>query len=560
MLESLQIRNYVLIDSLDVSFPEGLVIITGQTGAGKSILLGALSLLLGAKADAGVVGASADSCTVEGAFRIPEADAAMAALLEENGIETEDNVLYLRRVVHRSGRSRAYAGEAPVSLPTLQALSSRLVDIHSQHQTLMLSDRGFQRALLDHFAGNDALLETCALAFRRRCELERSLAAARSERDSLARDRDYNEARFKALDDAHLREGELEALEEEQRQLANAGEIKSGLEAARSLLGMEDVEAGGIPVPSLMKEAQKRLDRIAAFLPAAAPLSERLSSLRLELEDVLDELFSLSERVDLSPERLSVVEDRLSLLYGLMKKYDTASIPGLIARREELSAMLYDSDALEETIARLEKEVGTASAHFDACCAALHEARLGAARPFAETVEAAVKALELPYARFEVTLSPAAPGLNGSDAVCFLFSAAGKEPSDLARCASGGELSRLMLCLKAMMARYRNMPTLVFDEIDAGVSGSVADKVGRMICAMGEDMQVLAITHLPQVAAKGDAHYLVEKEYDVSGRSAVTTMRQVTGEERVLEIARMLSGSEILPAAVENARALLGNS
>ncbi len=557
MLESLQIRNYVLIDSLDVSFPEGLVIITGQTGAGKSILLGALSLVLGAKADAGVIGPSAENCVVEAAFRVPSSDTALSALLEENDIEIEDGLLILRRVVHRSGRSRAYAGDAPVSLPVLQALSSRLVDIHAQHETLMLSDRGFQRSLLDHFAGNGELLQACSAAYRCLSDQERRLAAARSEQERLSRDSEYNQARFKALDDARLQEGELESLETEHKQLSNAGEIKGGLEAVGRLLGASDAEDGRVPVASLMKEAQRLLDKVSAYVPSASALSERMSSVRVELEDILDEVFTLDERVELSPQRLSAVEDRLSLLYGLMKKYDAADVAQLIARRDELSSLLYDSSSLEERIAELERSVKAERERFDACCIRLHEARTQAVKPFCEAVEASVRSLELPFAVFGAELSEAAPGPAGTDAVRFVFSASGTTPADLAQCASGGELSRLMLCLKAMMARYENMPTLVFDEIDAGVSGSVADKMGRMICAMGADMQVFAITHLPQVAAQGEAHYLVEKEFDVLGTSAVTSVRQISGEERVREIARMLSGSEITEAAVANARALL---
>ena len=560
MLSSLQIRNYILIDSLDISFPEGLVIITGQTGAGKSILLGALSLLLGAKADASVVGAASDRCVVEGVFRIPEEDTVLRELLDRNEIETEDGCLVLRRIVSRTVRSRAFAGDAPVSLPVLQELSSHLVDIHAQHQTLMLSDHGFQRSLLDHFAGDGTLLSACSDAWRKMTALQEERNAVRAELERLSRDRDYNEARFQALDAAHLREGEWEELEEEHRVLSNAEEIKRNLTAVEQLFGVSDIDDGRLPVSSVMKESGKLLDKVAGFVPAAGPLSERLASVRLELDDILDEVSSLNAGTALSADRLAEVEERISFLYGLMKKYDAADVSELIARRDALSDLLFDSTSLEERLRDLEKRLEAAQQTFQDACSALRDARERACGPFSAEVSALLHSLELPHAAFAVDLSDTAPGPSGADAVRFLFSASGAEPQDLSRCASGGELSRLMLCLKALMARFTNMPTLIFDEIDTGVSGSAADKMGRMICRMGEHMQVFAITHLPQVASQGDAHYLVEKQSVGAGVPEVTTLRRIEGEDRIREIARMLSGSDVTPAAVQNARSLLGQS
>jgi len=558
MLRSLQIRNYVLIDSLDVRFPEGLVIITGQTGAGKSILLGALSLLLGSKADASVIGGDADSCVVEAVFEVPDSDAAIAAVLKENDLEGESGEVIVRRVVNRSGRSRSFVNDSPVNVQVLQAISSRLVDIHSQHQTLMLSDHGFQLSMLDHYAGNISLLDDCKAAYSEMKSLESELAKVSATLNSLSEERDYNEARFRKLDEAGLKEGELEELEAEQKQLANAEEIKQNLCAAESLFSPQDMAGDALPVASALKEVQRLLEKVGKFIPEAQALARRVESSRIELEDISDEVSSMNSRTEISEDRLTIVEDRMSLLYDLLKQYSAASVSELIAKRDALSEKLFDSTALEARKVELEKGIAVASRKYDSICKELHEARTKASGPFAKSVMDSVHSLELEHAVFAVDVSESSASATGKDDVSFLFSAVGSQPVDVAKCASGGEMSRLMLCLKAMMARFVNMPTLIFDEIDTGVSGSAADKMGQMICSMGGDMQVFAITHLPQVAAKGDAHYLVEKEYDVLGTKASTSIHLIDGEARVMEVARMLSGSQITQAAIANARSLLG--
>lgn len=558
MLKSLQIRNYVLIDSLDVSFPEGLVIITGQTGAGKSILLGALSLLLGDKADASAIASGADSCVVEVVFQVPGTDSVTRNLLQENDLDCEDGEIIVRRVVNQSGRSRSFINDSPVNLQILQGITGRLVDIHSQHQTLLLSDKSFQLSMLDHFAGNEKLLSECTAAFTEFKTLERKLDDARKRLAEIEDEREYNLARFQRLDDAHLQDGELEALESEQKQLANAEEIKQELCAVEDLFNPSDPSLDSISVSSALKEAQKQLEKVSRFIPDAASLAQRVSSARAELEDVIDEVSDINSRTELSQDRLEAVEERLSLLYGLLKKYSAQSVAELIAQRDALSDTLFDSDALSHRVEELEASLASKQNEYDAIAVSLAESRRNSSARFAEAIESSIHSLELEHAVFSVELSESAPSSTGRDAIRFLFSAAGSNPQDVARCASGGELSRLMLCLKAMMARFVSMPTLIFDEIDTGVSGSVADKMGRMICSMGRDMQVFAITHLPQVAAKGNAHYLVEKEYDVLGTKATSSVRQISGEERVMEIARMLSGSTVTSAAVQNAKELLG--
>ena len=546
MLRSLQIRNYVLIDSLEVDFPEGLVIITGQTGAGKSILLGALSLLLGSKADASVIGGGAENCVVEGVFLVPESDVSLKGTLEENDIDFSGGELIIRRVVSRSGRSRSFINDSSVALQLLQGIASRLVDIHSQHQTTLLTDRSFQMSMLDHFCGNDGLLAGCRSSFRSLRAMEKELKEVDDRLERLSEERDYVQARWKRLDEARLREGELEELEAEQKQLANAETIKENLCGVEEILGSSN-----------LKEARKMLEKAGKYLPSANELAERLESSRMELKDILDEVASINSRTELSGARLEAVEDRMSLLYDLMKGYSASSVGELIAKKDALSASLFDSDSLQDRRDGLVRSIEDERKNLEGICARLHEARAGSCQAFAEDVLGGLRSLELERASFEVGLSAATLSSTGRDEVRFLFSATGGVPADVAKCASGGELSRLMLCLRAMMARFVNMPTLVFDEIDSGVSGSTADRMGQMICSMGKDMQVFAITHLPQVAAKGDAHYLVEKGYD--GDDAVTTIRPLSGEDRVMELARMLSGSRVSAAAIENARALLSD-
>ena len=546
MLKSLQIRNYVLIDSLDVSFPEGLIIITGQTGAGKSILLGALSMLLGSKADSSVIGSRGDNCVVEAVFEIPEGDEVTWNMLRDNDLDDSSSEVVARRVVSASGRSRSFINDSPVNIQILQGVCSRLVDIHSQHQTLLLTDRSYQLSMLDHLAGNEALLGECASSYHRLKLLEREYEDVSARLSRLDEERDYIQSRLKRLEAAGLVEGELESLEEEQSMLANAESIKESLTGAENLIDTTS-----------LKEARKLLEKAGGFLPEARELGERLESARVELNDILDEVSSINSHTEISESRLAAVEERMSFLYDLMKRYSASSISELITQRDSLSGSLADSDDLKERLESISKEIDSEKKVYGDIRANLHAARDASKKRLADSIMESLRSLELERSVFEVELEESVPGPYGSDSVRFLFSASGSNPVDVAKCASGGELSRLMLSLKALMARFVSMPTLIFDEIDSGVSGSVADKMGQMICSMGRDMQVFAITHLPQVAAKGDAHYLVEKSF--SGSEAVTSIHPIEGEDRVMEIARMLSGSHVTSAAVENAKSLLSD-
>ena len=547
MLRSLHVENYVLIDSLDIEFPEGLVIITGQTGAGKSILLGALSLLTGAKADAGTIASGAQSCVVEGEFVVDADNSALQELLEEADVDWNSGSLLIRRVVNATGRSRSFINDSPVQVQLLSELSQQLLDIHSQHQSLALTKGSFQLGLLDHFAGNGQLRGSCSSAWTEVQRLGREMERVRERIRSLTAEKDFNQAQWEQLDKARLRAGELEELEAEQKQLANAEQIKENFSLVEQALDFSE----------RLREARKTLEKTAVFIPETAELASRLESSRLEIEDILEDVSSRNASIDLSPERLEQVEDRISLLYQLMRKHDVRTVDELIAVREHYAEALFDSSALELQEDKLAKELAAAEKTYSDIAAQLHDRRTEAAPKLAGEIQQSLRFLELDRAVFEVDVQDCERGALGADNVCFLFSSTGSSPVELSKCASGGELSRIMLCLKEMMARYVGMPTMIFDEIDTGVSGSVADKMGRMICTMGTHMQVFAITHLPQVAAKGCAHYLVSKSEDQSGR-VVSSIRLLDSESRIREIARLLSGEVITPAALANARQLLG--
>ena len=528
MLRALSVSNYILIGSLELEFPEGLVIISGETGAGKSILLGALSLVLGAKADSSMVGPHGENCVVEAEFSI---DSSLKKILEEKDIPVEGDTLILRRVVSKSGRSRCFASDEPVAVGDLQEISALLVDIHSQHQTLRLQDPRFRTEALDLYGGTVELRERTSAALQAYNQARKALEELRERKAISLRDLEYNNSRWQRLEEARLVPGELEDLETEQKALAHAEEIKEKLSEAYDYVSNLK-----------LKEASRILEKASAYIPHLEELAGRLESARIEIEDIEAEVESLGARTEASPQRLQAVEDRLSLLYSLMQKYGVSSVQELAAERDRLKEVVLGTQTIEEDEAALEAEVSQALKAYEKLKAELFEKRSAAAVPFARAIQEQLRYLELDHAVFEVKVG---------ESVDFLFSSTGRAPADVAKAASGGELSRIMLSLKAHMARLTHMPTLVFDEIDTGVSGSAADKMGSLVCSMGDSMQVFAITHLPQVAAKGSAHYLVSKNADV------TSVRALDADGRVQEIARMLSGSVITPEAIANAKSLL---
>ena len=538
MLARLTINNYALIDALDISFPKHLVIITGQTGAGKSILLGALSLLLGARADADVINDRSRNCVVEAQF-----------------IDDEGQERIVRRVVSPQGRSRAFIDDMPVTLDELKTLTSSLVDIHSQNSQTLLGDGAFQRKVLDAYAGDSALLGEYEAAYRRFRSLEKDRSDLAQRVAMERKNRDYLQFQFDQLSKAALVSGELESLEQEQLELANAEDLKLSLQTAMRALDNEQSD-----VVSALKEASSSLAKAAKVIDRLEPLLQRLESSRIELKDILNDIDAEQERISVDNARLEVVENRIALIYDLMRKHDVDSEADLLALRDSLRSSLQEGDDLGERLEAVTRQLAQVDKQCAALSAKLHEVRAAAAPKLSQTLQSAVRELEMPFATFTAKIE-ALPerGPAGEDAVRFFFSAAGDDrPKELSKVASGGEMSRIMLCVKALMAKHMQLPTMIFDEIDVGVSGSVADRMGQMIVEMGDSMQVIAITHLPQVASKGDAHFLVYKEIG-DDRVASSKIKIIEGEERAREIARMLSGRELTEEALANARVLLSH-
>lgn len=535
MLRRLAIQNYALIDSLDIEFPGGLIIITGETGAGKSIMMGALSLLLGAKADVSALKDNARNCVVEGEF------------------DVDGEELILRRVISPAGRTRNFINDEPATLASLTEIASRIVDIHAQHQHLLLADADYQMRVLDYFAGSSQVLEGYREVYKElqqtRKELEElDIQIARSEGE-----REYRQFQFDKLHDAELKDGELEELELEQNQLANSEQIRENICSAYALL-----QPMGVSLVQNIKDAAHILQKSSNFVPELEQLCNRLESCRIECKDIEDELETLQDRIVVSPQRLEQVEERLSLLYSLMRKHQAGSVEELIKIREELQVQLQGADRSlverEELVAR----VSELEERREELAAELTELRRGKVAELGAVLQESIRELQMPHAVFEVSMKDAGKyTLQGKDSVEFLFSANGSARTALLqKAASGGELSRIMLCIKSLMARFTGMPTMIFDEIDTGVSGSIADKMGELIGRMGERMQIFAITHLPQIASKRGTHLLVYKEFD-KDNNAATKIRVLEGEERVKEVARMLSGAQLTDAALENAKELL---
>ena len=538
MLARLTINNYALIDALDISFPKHLVIITGQTGAGKSILLGALSLLLGSRADADVINDRSRNCVVEAQF-----------------VDDEGQERIVRRVVSPQGRSRAFIDDMPVTLEELKALTSSLVDIHSQNSHILLGDGAFQRKVLDAYASDFALLGEYEAAYKQFRALERSQADLKQRVALEQKNRDYLQFQYDQLSKAALESGELARLEQEQLELANAEELKLSLQTALNAMDNEQAD-----VVTALKEASSSLSKAAKVIDRLEPLLQRLESARIELKDILNDIDAEQERISVDDARLEAVENRIALIYDLMRKHDVDDVYSLLALKDSLQASLQEGEDLGERLTEVTRQLAEADKQCAALSAKLHAVRSEAAPKLSAALQSSIRGLEMPFATFCAQIE-ALPerGPAGEDAVRFFFSAAGDDrPKELSKVASGGELSRIMLCVKALMAKHTQLPTMIFDEIDVGVSGSVADRMGQMIVEMGESMQVIAITHLPQVASKGDAHFLVYKEID-DDRVASSKIKMIEGEERAREIARMLSGRELTEEALANARVLLSH-
>ena len=547
MLKSLFIQNFVLIDSLDICFNPGFSVITGETGAGKSIILGALSLVLGQRADGKSIKQGADKCVIEAIFDVSKYQ--LEPFFLGNDLEYDPESCILRRELYASGKSRAFVNDSPVPLAILKELGTKLIDIHSQHQNLLLGDNRFQLRVVDVMAENEILLILYKKEYTRYQGLRKALSALKERAAQSKQEEDYIRFQLDQLEEANLQPNEQEELEQEQETLSHAEEIKSSLYRVSSCL---DGEEQG--VVSLLKESLSSMDALERYFPRAKEIAERLRSAYIDLNDLASEMEGMIEDVEFNPDRLAWVNERLDTLYALQQKHRVSSVDDLIALRDQFRAQLTDIESFDEQIAALEKQVQDAYKELLQQAAVLSEQRKVAAVAFAQQLVQMVAPLGMPHTRFQVEVVPRKePESDGMDEIRFLFSAnKSMALQPVAQTASGGEISRLMLCIKAMIAGFTALPTIIFDEVDTGVSGDIAD----IMQDLGSKMQVFAITHLPQIAAQGEAHYFVYKE-DVKDRT-LTRIRPLDKEERIREVARMLSGSALTEASLANAKDLLG--
>lgn len=563
MLKELKIENYAIIGHLDIAFHPGLNTITGETGAGKSILLGALSLLAGTRADAGVIRDGAASCVIEAVFDISGYRDDLLPVFEENDLDWADEIA-VRRTISAAGKSRAFIDDIPVNLGTLRAVSDRLVDIHSQHQTLLLAGTGFQTHLVDAVAGHLSLVAAYSAHYKQLTALRAELAKAVQANEAAAKERDYLQYQLEQLLALKLRSGEVEELETEQNLLTHAEEIAQGLDYCAGMLTADHgpLEGG---INAGIKNMGTVLARLAGSYPAARELGERMSAVYLELKDMAEEFERRRDGVNIDPERLETITRRLDDIYTLCRKHriDEAQAEAELLRLQgELDAKLQGFDAAETHIADLERRISEIEATAAAEAGRITKGRLAAAPKIEKHVTGTLGDLGIKGAVFEVRVTPVkTPGgltSTGSDEVAMLFSGnAGAAAQPIENVASGGEMSRVMLALKGLVAKSMRMPTIIFDEIDTGVSGQVADRMGEIIASMGGSMQVLNITHLPQVASKGEHHYYVYKETSGKNSAGGTHIRELGPDERVEHIAAMLSGSAVTEAARVQARELL---
>ena len=551
MLKSLFVQNYALISHLEIGLGPGLSIISGETGAGKSILTGALSLILGQRADTSVLNDKNQKCVVEGSFNI--SGYGLEGFFRENELDYEP-LTTIRREVSHQGKSRAFVNDTPVGLPLLKDLGQRLVDIHSQHQNLMLGDNLFQLEVVDAFGGHFDLVQTYEKEFDVYTGLKTAFDVLKDKSGKASADLDYFRFQFDQLEQARLVPGEQEELEEEIKTLTHAEEIKAGLLKTHFLLSAGDLNALG-----MLKEAQLLMQNVSRVYPPAEELARRLESSFIELKDIAEESEKLGNTVESDPQRMEAVRERLDLIYALEQKHRAASVDELTGLRDELGRKIADIDSFDERLAEAQKMLEEQTAVLEKLAAELTEKRKKVIPVLEKEIVEILRQLAIPNARFRVELTGETDFQpRGKDRVGFLFSAniqGGLQ--DISRIASGGELSRVMLSLKSLLTRAASLPTVVFDEVDAGVSGEIADKVGNILQRMSEHLQLINITHLPQIASKGKQHYLVYKT-DLKDRTE-TRIRLLDEKERVYEIARMLSGEEVTEAAFENARALLKN-
>ena len=550
MLRQLYIRNFTLIDELDITFKPGFSVITGETGAGKSIILGAIGQILGNRADARMVKAGCDKCVIEAHFDLSNYD--MEGFFNDNDIDYEPEDCIIRRELKANGKSRAFINDTPVALTTARELGQQLVDIHSQHQNLLLQKEDFQLNVVDIIAHNSQLLNDYRTLFD---GYAKAKAALREKEEECEKDRANEDfLRFQAdeLVKAQLVDGEQEELEQELETLSHAEDIKGALFDADNLLSGDDRS-----ITQSCKTMLSRLSDIGDVYPAIRQVTERIDSAYIELKDIARDISNLAESIDFDPARLTMANERLDTIYTLQKKHHVESVAELIAIRDSLTARLNDITNSEDMLEDMRRQVEDMHRKATEAAARLTESRQEAARHVTEQLLAQMTALGMPNARFEIKFEAKELAADGADRISYMFSANKNVPLEpIAQVASGGEVARVMLSLKAMISGAVKLPTIIFDEIDTGVSGRVAEMMAQIMRQMGRaDRQVISITHLPQIAALGTTHYKVEKTD--TDDTTISRMRMLGHDERITEIAQMLSGSNISDAAIENAKSLL---
>lgn len=550
MLTHLTIRHYALIEALDLELQPGFTVITGETGAGKSIILGALGLIQGQRADIGAIQEGQTSCVVEAEFGVEAYH--LEEFFQRHDLDYAPQVV-VRRQLTDSGKSRAFINDVPVNLTVMREFASRVIDIHSQHANLLLQDAPFQMEVLDAFAQNDKALAAYQSAYATWQTASKRYQAAKDAQEQSKADRDFIEHQYRELEGAALHAGEQQELESRQRILAHAAQL-----AEAYTLGLTAIRGETeFNVLSQLHAAQQALERLALEVPATGLLAKRLESTMLDLEDLGNELEQKLQTVEAEPEAIAAVDARLSQLYTLLSKHRCEDEAGLIALRDHYKEQLELASDERGALAQLERELAQAKKALDADGKALHESRAKAAPALSKQLLGHLHELGMPHAQFNVSLTPRSePGTWGLDQIEFLFSAnTNVALQPLARIASGGEMSRVMLALKMLMSQSRALPTIVFDEIDTGISGEVASRMGAILHQMAQQMQVINITHLPQIAVYADQHLLVYKEHGPD--QTLSHIRSLSDTQRVEEVAKLLSGASVTPVALANARELL---
>ena len=552
MLSRLSIKNYAIIDQLEVEFSSNLNIITGETGAGKSIIVGALGLILGQRAEGAVLQNKEKKCVVEGCFKEEASDQHVIGFLKENELDVADE-LVVRREIAPSGKSRAFINDTPVNLSQLNTLSSLLVDLHQQFDTLELGESDFQREVLDALANNFSLLQQYGKVFSASQSAKREMENLKEQKAQFEKEFDYHQFQFNELEEAGFRENELEDLDTEIKMLSNAEGIKTALSKAYYELAESEE-----PVVRQIKAMLNSLQQYAELHPELPALTERLNSAYIELQDIADEIDRINNHIGSDAERLEFINERLSIGYRMLKKHGVNTTNELIDIRNNLNEKLQAVLNIDDAIAAAERKYNEALQQAEALAAKISTARKAQVKPLETQVNKMLGQVGMPNARIKVDISKALLNPTGFDAIEFLFDANKKENyQPLRKVASGGELSRLMLCIKSLVATSMDMPTLIFDEIDSGISGEAAKQVGIIMKELAGARQVICITHQPQIAGKADSHYLVYKA--LKDDSVTTGVRLLNTDERIVTIAKMMSGEKPTAAALENAREMVMN-